>query len=85
MVSFPSSRSVIGFFIVPELNAIPGAVVAGHIPVSDDVLAVHDGLDQALIARLVHFLPVGEDEVISIPVKRSGAPPASGLSGSVVG
>ncbi|CAN4010815.1 Sigma-70, region 4, partial [Dysosmobacter welbionis] len=56
-------------FILLELQPIPGAVVAGHIPVANDVLAVHDGLDQALVARLVHLLEVGQNEVISIPVK----------------
>ena len=57
-------------FLRMELQPIPGAVVAGHIPVANDVLAVHDGLDQPLVARLVYLLEVGQDEVVSIPVKK---------------
>ena len=57
--------------IVAELYAATKDAALCRQAVKTDVLTVRDGLNQALINRLINLCPIGLDKSLSVPIEHA--------------
>ena len=60
-----------GVFVLQELHVVTCAVATSNVAAAGDVRAVHDVLHEAALPGLIHFLEVGQDKVVAVPVKET--------------